>query len=424
MSRPSRNYPAELRERAVRLVAEVRPDHPTEWAAICSVAEKLGIGAAETLRKWVRQAEVDAGTRAGTSTAESAELRRLRAEVRELKRANEILRAASNFLRGRARPAQEDVVTFIAEHKDRIGEAGVRWGVEPICRVLSEHGLPVAASTFYDAARRPAVTVRTEREETLKREIARVHAANFGVYGARKVWLQLNREGMSVARCTVERLMRELGLRGAVRGRTRRTTVPDPAAARPADLVKRRFDRPAPNRLWVTDFTYVATVCGTVYVAFVIDVYARRIIGWSAAGHMRTTLVLDALEMAVAARFRAGATDLHGLVHHSDAGSQYLAIRYTDHLQEAGIAPSVGTVGDALDNALAESTIGLFKTEIIKPGGPWQTLTDVEIATLTWVDWYNTRRLHTACDDLTPAEAEQAHYDHHRDPVRAAHPTN
>jgi putative transposase len=315
-------------------------------------------------------------------------------------------------------------VTFIEKHKDHVGEAGVRWGVEPICRVLSEHGLPVAASTFYDAVHRPAVTGRTAREETLKREIARVHAANLGVYGARKVWLQLNREGIPVARCTVERLMRELGLRGAVRGRKHRTTIPDPAAARPTDLVNRRFDRPAPNRLWVTDFTYVATACGTVYVAFVIDVYARRIIGWSAAGHMRTDLVLDALEMAVAARFRAGATDLHGLVHHSDAGSQYLAIRYTEHLAAASIAPSVGTVGDALDNALAESTIGLFKTEVIKPNGPWHSLTDVEIATLTWVDWYNNRRLHTACDDLTPTEAEQAHYDHHHGPARAAHPTN
>jgi putative transposase len=252
----------------------------------------------------------------------------------------------------------------------------------------------------------------------------RVFVKNLRVYGARKVWPRLNREGMPVARCTVERLMRELGLSGAVRGRKRRTTVSDPAAGRPADLVGRRFDRPAPNRLWVTNFTYVATVSGTVYVAFVIDVYARRIIGWSAAGHMRTGLVLDALEMAVAARFRAGSTDLTGLVHHSDAGSQYLAIRYTDHLQEAGIALSVGTVGDALDNALAETTIGLFKTEIIKPGGPWQSLADVEIATLTWVDWYNNQRLHTACDDLTPAEAEQAHYDHHRAPARAAHPTN
>jgi len=394
----------------------------TEWAAICSVAGRLGIGTGETLRKWIRQGEVDAGQRPGTSTAESVELRRLRAEVRELKRANEILRAASIFF-GRARPAQEDLVTFIAKHKDRTGERGARWGVEPICRVLSEHWLPVAASTYYDAVHRPAVTARAEREETLKREIARVHAANFGVYGAWKAWLQLNREGIPVARCTIERLMREMGLRGAVRGRRHRTTVPDPAAARPADLVRRRFDRPAPNRLWVTDFTYVATTSGTVYVAFVIDVYARRIIGWTAAGHMRTGLVLDALEMAVAARFRAGATDLHGLVHHSDAGAQYLAIRYTDHLNEAGIAPSVGTIGDALDNALAESTIDLFKTEIIKPAGPWQSLTDVEIATPTWVDWYNNQRLHTACDDLTPAEAEQAHYDHHG-PTQAAHPTN
>ncbi|GAA3595042.1 hypothetical protein GCM10022295_90380 [Streptomyces osmaniensis] len=323
-------------------------------------------------------------------------------------------------------------MNFISAHKDTTGEAGVRWGVEPICRVLSEHGAPIAASTYYDAAARQkrhsgsgsGSEEASSRDDMLKREIIRVFDKNFRVYGARKVWPQLNREGIPVARCTVERLMRELGLQGAVRGRRHRTTVPDPAATHPADLVKRRFDRPAPNRLWVTDFTYVATLAGTAYVAFVIDVYARRIIGWSAAGHMRTGLVLDALEMAVAARFRAGATDPHGLVHRSDAGSRYLAIRYTDHLQVAGIAPSVGTVGDALDNALAETTIGLFKTEVIKPNGPWQSLTDIEIATLTWVDWYNNNRLHTACDDLTPTEAEQAHYDHHRDPVRAAHPTN
>ncbi|MER7577991.1 IS3 family transposase, partial [Streptomyces sp. NPDC126514] len=301
-------------------------------------------------------------------------------------------------------------------------------GSRPICRVLSEHGAPLAASTYYDAAtrqqRHSGSGGMSSRDEVLKREITRVFDTNFRVYRARKVWLQLNREGIPAARCTVERLMRELGLRGAVRGKKHRTTVPDPAAARPVDLVKRRSNRPAPNRLRVTDFTYLATLTGTAYVAFVIDVYARRIIGWAAAGHMHTALVLDALEMAVAARFRTGATDLHGLVHHSDAGAQYLAIRYTGHLKEAGIAPSVGTIGDALDNALAETTIGLFKTEIIKPNGPWQSLTDVEIATLTWVDWYNNNPLHSACDDLTPAKAEQAHYDHHHGPVRAAHPTN
>jgi putative transposase len=284
-----------------------------------------------------------------------------------------------------------------------------RFGVEPICRVLSQHGCPIAPSTYYDAVRRPP-SGRARRDELLKAAITRVHAGNYGVYGARKVWLALNREGTPVARCTVERLMRQLGLAGARRGRRRRTTVADPAAARPADLVQRRFHRPAPDRLWVAGFTYVPTWSGMVYVAFVIDACSRRIVGWRAATSMRTALVLDALEQAIWARRRGGAPGLAGLICHHDAGSQYTSIAFTERLAAAGARPSVGSVGDAYDNALAESVIGLYKTELIKPRGPWRTAGQVEIATLHYVDWFNRQRLFEACGDIPPAELEAAHY--------------
>ena len=302
-------------------------------------------------------------------------------------------------------------MSFIEAHADRRTDDGLRWGVEPICRVLTEHGTPIAPSTFYDA--RDRTSARTDRDEQLKAEITRVHQANYGVYGARKVWLALNREGIGVARCTVERLMRELGLAGARRGTRRRTTVADPAAARPADLVQRRFSQARPDAVWVADFTYVATWSGTVYVAFVLDAHSRRILGWRAARSMKTELVLDALEQAIWTRSREGVTDLSGLVCHHDAGSQYTSIAFTERLATAGAAPSVGTVGDALDNALAETHIGLFKTELIHRRGPWRGLDDVELATLEWVDWHNNRRLHTACHDLTPVEYEQAFYGQH-----------
>jgi putative transposase len=305
-------------------------------------------------------------------------------------------------------------VAFIATHADRVSADGVRWGVEPICRVLSEHGIVIAPSTYYDAvktARR--VSEADVREERLMLAIARVHHENYGVYGARKVWLHLNREGIAVARCTVERLMKALRLQGVRRGRTVRTTRPDTAAARPADLCNRQFNPPRPDALWVTDFTYVATWAGFVYVAFVLDAFSRRILGWKAATSMRTDLVLDALEMAIWTRTQAGVADLTGLVAHADAGSQYTSIRYTERLAEAGAAPSVGSVGDAYDNALAETEIGLFKTELIRRRGPWRNLDDVELETLEWVDWFNHRRLHTACADLTPAEFEALHYRQH-----------
>jgi putative transposase len=322
-------------------------------------------------------------------------------------------------------------VTFIAEHTECV-EGGLRWGVEPICRVLSQHGCPIAPSSYYAARaaeRRPAP--RARRDEQLRQEVLRVHAANYGVYGARKVWLALNREGVRVARCTVERLMRELGLVGARRGRCHRTTMAQAGVAqagvaqagvtRPADRVQRRFNPPAPNRTWVADFTYVPTWSGMVYVAFVIDAYSRRILGWRAATSMRTALVLDALEQAVWQRRRDGIDDLSGLVHHTDAGAQYTSIAFTQRLTLAGIDASVGSVGDAYDNALAESLIGLFKTELIKPRAPWRSVEQVEIATLEYVDWFNHRRPFTVCGDVPPAELEAAHYRHTNHPTEAGH---
>jgi putative transposase len=278
-----------------------------------------------------------------------------------------------------------------------------RFGVEPICRVLG-----VATSTYYARKHRP-LSARRGRDEQLKPEIQRVWAANYQVYGARKVWRQLQRDGIRVARCTVERLMGELGLVGAVRGRPRPTTIPaEPAGPRPADLVERRFSAPAPNRLWVADLTYVRTWSGFVYAALVIDAFSRRIVGWQLATHLRTDLALDALEMAIWQRSSSGAA-LDGLVHHSDRGGQYLAIRYTDRLADAGAVTSVGSKGDSYDNALAESTIGLYKTELVRRRGPWCGVDDLELATLEWVDWYNHRRLHTACGNIPPAEYEAAH---------------
>jgi len=306
-------------------------------------------------------------------------------------------------------------VRFIEAHKSR-------FGVEPICTVLSEHGCPIAPSTYYEARHR-AVSARAARDADLKVKIATAHKDNFGVYGARKVWLTLNREGTSAARCTVERLMKDLGLQGARRGKRVRTTIGNDAAARPTDLVGRDFNPLAPNRTWVADFTYCSTWSGMVYVAFVIDAYSRRILGWRTATSMKTALVLDALEQAIWTRARDGVTDLSGLVHHNDAGSQYTSIAFTDRLIAAGVDPSVGTIGDAYDNALAESIIGLFKTEMVKPRGPWRTPEQLEIATLEYVDWFNHRRLFQTCGDIPPAQLEQAFYAQRADLTEAAFST-
>jgi putative transposase len=292
------------------------------------------------------------------------------------------------------------MVAFIDQHR-------ATYGVEPICAVL-----PIAPSTYFlhkthhaDPVTRSA---RAQRDDTLRAAIRRVWDEQERVYGPRKVWRQLRREGERVARCTVERLMRELGLRGAVRGRAWRiTTHADPVAARPTDLVDRQFTATRPNQLWVADFTYVATWRGFVYVAFVIDVFARRIVGWRVSASLATDFVLDALEQAIYDRHRTGVEDL---VHHSDRGTQYLSMRYTDRLADVGIEPSVGSRGDSYDNALAESIIGLFKTEVIQRKGPWRHLESVEFATLTWVDWFNTRRLLEPIGYVPPAECEAQYY--------------
>jgi putative transposase len=286
-----------------------------------------------------------------------------------------------------------------------------RFGVEPICRVV---GVPT--STYY-AAKRRLSSARRRRDAQLKLEIQRVWDDNYQVYGARKIWRQLGREGIGVARCTVERLMGELGIAGVVRGKTTRTTIGDEHAPRPADLVERDFTATRPNQLWVADLTYVRTWSGFVYAAFVIDAFSRLIVGWQLASHLRTDLALDALEMAIWRRDTA----LDGLVHHSDRGSQYLAIRYTQRLADAGAVTSVGSKGDSFDNALAETTIGLYKTELIRRRGPWRGLDDVELATLEWVDWYNHRRLHGACDNVPPAEYEAAYTP---DPTPAPEPSS
>jgi putative transposase len=303
------------------------------------------------------------------------------------------------------------VIAFIREHKDhRIG-GGLRWGVEPICAVLSEHGCRVAPSTYYQRLGRTP-SRRDQRDSAVAALIAaQREQTRFGrSLGSRKMWLRLRSQGHEVARCTVERVMRAHGWEGARRGRRVRTTIADDHAARPADLVQRHFDAATPNRLWVADFTYVPAWDGMVYVAFVIDAFSRRITGWRAATTMTTTLVLDALEHAVWTRARDGVADLAGLVHHTDAGSQYTSIAFTERLVQAGADPSVGSVGDAYDNALAETTIGLYKTELIKAEGPWRDLDQVEAATLEWVHWYNTERTHEAIDDLTPVAAEELHY--------------
>jgi putative transposase len=277
-------------------------------------------------------------------------------------------------------------------------------------------GVPIAPSSYYDQVNREP-SRREIRDEALKLQIRKVHAANYGVYGARKVWLALNREGIGVARCTVERLMAELGLTGAIRGKARKTTIADPTAARPADLVQRQFAPPAPNRLWVADLTYVSTWSGFAYVAFVIDAYARRILGWRVASTMATSMVLDAIEQAIWTRQQDGVLDLKDVVHHTDRGSQYTSIRYSERLAEAGIQPSVGAVGSSYDNALAETINGLYKTELIKPHNPWRTIEDVEVATAQWVDWFNHRRLYEYCGDIPPAELETAYYAQRRRPA-------
>jgi putative transposase len=295
------------------------------------------------------------------------------------------------------------VIQFIDDHRDR-------FGVEPICRVLSEHEVKIAPSGYYAFKKRPA-SPRAVRDAELLEQIESVfwdRAKGRGICGARKVWRLLKRDGVNVARCTVERLMRQRGLRGVRRGRQFITTRPDPAAERPPDRVKRDFTAQRPNQLWVVDFTYVPTWSGMGFTAFVTDVFSRRIVGWRTTNRMPTELPLDALEMALWIRGRAGQS-VDGLIHHSDAGSQYTAIRYAERVADAGALASIGTVGDSYDNAMAESIVGLYKNECVKIDGPFRTVEELELATLDWVHWFNENRLHSSIGYLTPIEIEE-HY--------------
>ncbi|MDC7685319.1 IS3 family transposase [Asticcacaulis sp. BYS171W] len=399
MNKTTNKFSPEVRERAVRMFLDHQGDYPSRWSALLSISGKIGC-TAQTLNEWVKKTEVDNGQRAGVPSDMSEKLKKLERENRELRQANEILRKASAYFGpGGARPPIQAMIAFLDDHRDT-------YGVEPICRVL-----PIAPSTYHAhvACRRDPerLSARARRDIELKPEVARVFAENYEVYGVRKVWRQMKREGYGIARCTVERLMRSLGLQGVIRGKPVRTTVSDKAAPCPLDHVNRQFRAPAPNCLWVSDFTYVATWQGFVYVAFVIDTFARRIVGWRVSRTAHASFVLDALEQAIHQRQPA---HRGGLVHHSDRGSQYISIKYTERLAEAGIEPSVGSVGDSYDNALAETINGLYKAEVIHKRGPWRNFEAVEFATLEWVDWFNHRRLLEPIGNIPPAEAEQLYY--------------
>ncbi|EOJ3634074.1 IS3 family transposase, partial [Escherichia coli] len=365
------------------------------WATICSIAPKIGC-TPETLRVWVRQHERDTGGGdGGLTTAERQRLKELERENRELRRSNDILRQASAYFgEGGVRPPLEKVMPLL----DKLRKL---YGVGPVCSELH-----IAPSTYYHCQQQrhhpDKRSARAQRDDWLKKEILRVYDGNHQVYGVRKVWRQLLREGIRVARCTVARLMAVMGLAGVLRGKKVRTTVSRKAVAA-GDRVNRQFVAERPDQLWVADFTYVSTWQGVVYVAFIIDVFAGYIVGWRVSSSMETTFVLDALEQALWARRPSGT------VHHSDKGSQYVSLAYTQRLKEAGLLASTGSTGDSYDNAMAESINGLYKAEVIHRKS-WKNRAEVELATLTWVDWYNNRRLLERLGHTPPAEAEKAYY--------------
>ncbi|EPE2473203.1 IS3 family transposase [Escherichia coli] len=388
-------FSPEVRQRAVRMVLESQGEYDSQWAAICSIAPKTGC-TPETLRVWVRQYERDTGGGdGGLTSAERQRLKELERENRELRRSNNILRQASAyFCEGGVRPPLEKVMALL----DKLRE---QYGVGPLCSELH-----IAPSTYYHCQQQrhhpDKRSARAQRDDWLKKEIQRVYDENHQVYGVRKVWRQLLREGIRVARCTVARLMAVMGLAGVLRGKKVRTTVSRKTVAA-GDRVNRQFVAERPDQLWVADFTYVSTWRGFVYVAFIIDVFAGYIVGWRVSSSMETTFVLDALEQALWARQPSGT------VHHSDKGSQYVSLAYTERLKEAKLLASTGSTGDSYDNAMAESINGLYKAEVIHRKS-WKKRAEVELATLTWVDWYNNRRLLGRLSHTPPAEAEKAYY--------------
>ncbi|HHW7485367.1 TPA: IS3 family transposase, partial [Escherichia coli] len=388
-------FSPEVRQRAVRMVLESQSEYDSQWATICSIAPKIGC-TPETLRVWVRQHERDTGGGdGGLTTAERQRLKELERENRELRRSNDILRQASAyFCEGGVRPPLEKMMPLL----DKLRE---QYGVGPLCSELH-----IAPSTYYHCQQQrhhpDKRSARAQHDDWLKREIQRVYDENHQVYGVRKVWRQLLREGIRVARCTVARLMAVMGLAGVLRGKKVRTTISRKAVAA-GDRVNRQFVAERPDQLWVADFTYVSTWQGFVYVAFIIDVFAGYIVGWRVSSSMETTFVLDALEQALWARRPSGT------VHHSDKGSQYVSLAYTQRLKEAGLLASTGSTGDSYDNAMAESINGLYKAEVIHRKS-WKNRAEVELATLTWVDWYNNRRLLERLGHTPPAEAEKAYY--------------
>ncbi|EOK4711978.1 IS3 family transposase, partial [Shigella sonnei] len=380
---------------AIRMVLESQGEYDSQWAAICSIAPKIGC-TPETLRVWVRQHERDTGGGdGGLTTAERQRLKELERENRELRRSNDILRQASAYFgEGGVRPPLEKVMPLL----DKLRKL---YGVGPVCSELH-----IAPSTYYHCQQQrhhpDKRSTRAQHDDWLKKEILRVYDGNHQVYGVRKVWRQLLREGIRVARCTVARLMAVMGLAGVLRGKKVRTTISRKAVAA-GDRVNRQFVAERPDQLWVADFTYVSTWQGVVYVALIIDVFAGYIVGWRVSSSMETTFVLDALEQALWARRPSGT------VHHSDKGSQYVSLAYTQRLKEAGLLASTGSTGDSYDNAMAESINGLYKAEVIHRKS-WKNRTEVELATLTWVDWYNNRRLLERLGYIPPAEAEKAYY--------------
>ncbi|WP_423827751.1 IS3 family transposase [Shigella sonnei] len=388
-------FSPEVRQRAIRMVLESQDEYDSQWAAICSIAPKIGC-TPETLRVRVRQHERDTGGGdGGLTTAERQRLKELERENRELRRSNDILRQASAyFAKAEFGPPLEKMMPLL----DKLRE---QYGVGPLCSELH-----IAPSTYYHCQQQrhhpDKRSARAQRDDWLKKEIQRVYDENHKVYGVRKVWRQLLREGIRVARCTVARLMAVMGLAGVLRGKKVRTTISRKAVAA-GDRVNRQFVAERPDQLWVADFTYVSTWQGFVYVAFIIDVFAGYIVGWRVSSSMETTFVLDALEQALWARRPSGT------VHHSDKGSQYVSLAYTQRLKEAGLLASTGSTGDSYDNAMAESINGLYKAEVIHRKS-WKNRAEVELATLTWVDWYNNRRLLERLGHTPPAEAEKAYY--------------